>query len=51
LDDGGDVGAVVGEDLFKDVPGVLCAVGDDEELVVLSAAGGGDVEAAVAGGR
>jgi hypothetical protein len=41
-DDGGDVGSVVGEDLFEDVPGVVEAVGDDEELVLLAAAGGAD---------
>jgi hypothetical protein len=51
LGDGGDVSAVVGEDLFEDVPDMLGPVGDDKQLVVLSAAGGSDVDAAVAGGR
>jgi hypothetical protein len=50
LDDGWGVGAVVGEDLFEDVSGLFGCIGDDEELVVLAAAGDGDVEPAVTGG-
>ncbi len=52
LGDGGDVGAVHGEDAFEDVPGLghVGAVGDDMDRVLLAAAGDGDVQAA-AGGR
>jgi hypothetical protein len=51
LDDRRDVGAVVGEDLFEDVSGMFGSIGDDEELVVLAAAGDGHVEPTVAGSR
>src|SRR5581483_854787 len=49
LGDGGDVGALVGERLFKHIPRVLGTVGDDEEPVLVATSGGGDVEAAVCG--
>jgi hypothetical protein len=49
LCDGGDVGAVVGEDLLEDVSGEFGIVGDHKELVLFPAAGGGNVEPAVAG--
>ena len=49
LGDGGGIGAVVGEDPFEDVTGLSGLVGDDEESVVVPAAGGADVQAAVAG--
>ena len=53
LGDGGDVGAVGGEDGFEDVAGFgeVVAVGDDADHVVVAAAGGGDVQAAAGGGR
>jgi hypothetical protein len=49
--DGGDVGAVVGEDVLEGVAGgaEVGFVGDDEEPVALAASGGTDVEGAVAG--
>ena len=52
LGDGGDVGAVDGEDPFEDVAGIgdVVAVGDDVDPVLLTSAGDGDVQAA-AGGR
>ena len=52
LGDGGDVGAVEGEDAVEDVAGFgdVGALGDDTDQVLLAAAGGGDVQAA-AGGR
>ncbi len=50
LGDGWRVGAVVGQDLFEDVAGLVGFVGDDEEAVLQAAAGGADVETAVAGG-
>ena len=48
LGDGGDVGAVEGEDAVEDVAGLgdVVAVGDDTEQVLVAAAGGGDVQAA-----
>ena len=52
LGDGGDVGAVVGEDAVEDVAGFgeVVGVGDDVDAVLVAAAGGADVEAAVGGG-
>jgi hypothetical protein len=49
--DGRDVGGVVGEDVLEDVAGGADVgfVGDDGEVVGGSAAGGADVEGAVAG--
>jgi hypothetical protein len=48
LGDGGDVGAVEGEDRFEGVAGFgdVGGVGDDAHQVVVAAAGGGDVQAA-----
>ncbi len=48
LGDGGDVGAVEGEDRFEGVSGFgdVGAVGDHAEQVLVAAAGGGDVQAA-----
>ena len=48
LGDGGDVGAVEGEDAVEDVAGFgdVVAVGDDTQQVLVAAAGGGDVQAA-----
>ncbi len=48
LSDGGDVRAVDGEDALEDIAGFsdVVAIGDDAEQVLVSAAGGGDVEAA-----
>ena len=48
MGDGGDVGAVEGEDRFEGVSGFgdVGAVGDDAEQVLVAAAGGGDVQAA-----
>ena len=53
LGDGGDVGPVVGQDLFEDVAsfGRVGGVGDDEEVVGVASSGGADVQAAVGGGR
>ena len=52
LGDGRDVGAVVGEDGLEDVAGFgeVVGVGDDVDAVLVAAAGGADVEAAVGGG-
>ena len=52
LGDGGDVGPVVGEDGLEDVAGFgeIVGVGDDVDAVLVAAAGGADVEAAVGGG-
>ena len=52
LGDGGDVGAVVGEDGVEDVAGFaeVGGVGDDVDAVVVAAAGRADVQAAVGGG-
>ncbi|MGH9268071.1 MAG: hypothetical protein ACRD0D_07830 [Acidimicrobiales bacterium] len=49
--DGGDVGAVVGEDVLEGVAGgvEVGLVADDEEVVALAASGGADVERPVAG--
>ena len=48
LGDGGDVGAVDGDDAVEDVAGFgdVVAVGDDADHVLVAAAGDGDVEAA-----
>ena len=48
LGDGGDVGAVEGEDRFEGVSGFgdFGAVGDHAEQVLVAATGGGDVQAA-----
>ena len=53
LGDGGDVGPVVGEDGVEDVAGLgeVGGVGDDVDAVLVAAAGGADVQAAVGGGR
>ena len=47
LGDGGGVGAVESEDAFEHVArlGDVIALGDDEDDVLVGAAGGGDVEA------
>ena len=52
LGDGGEVGAVVGQDVLEDVAGFgrVGGVGDDEEVVGVASAGGADVQAAVGGG-
>ena len=53
LGDGGDVGPVVGENGVEDVAGLgqVGGVGDDVDAVVVASSGGGDVQAAVGGGR
>ena len=50
LGDGGDVGAVEGQDGFEGVSGFadIGGVGDHAEQVPVAAAGGGDVQAAAA---
>ena len=52
LGDGGDVGAVVGQDVLEDVAGFgrVGGVGDDEEVVGVASSGRADVQAAVGGG-
>ena len=48
---GGDVGAVAGQDAFEDVACLVevAAVGDDQDQVLLFAAGDGDVQASTGG--
>jgi len=50
---GGSVGAVAGEDLLERVDGVaqVVAVGDDQDQVLVAAAGGSDVQPATGGRR
>ena len=53
LHDGGDVGAIGGDDRFEDVAGFgeVVGVGDDVDAVVVATAGHRDVQAATGGRR
>lgn len=53
LDDGRDIGAVVGEHVLEHVSGFVEAgfLGDDAQMVLVAPAGGADLEASMGGRR